>query len=254
MKKYLFSIIIILNVSLTFCQSKHAETIDGATFNMVAVEYGTFQMGNPNGLTDEKPVHSVTLNGFYMMDTEVTQGQWKAIMGDNPSRRKGDDLPVEQVNWDAVQTFISKLNTKSGKTYRLPTEAEWEYAARGGIKSKGFKYAGSNNIDDVAWYNENSSGTTHKVATKQPNELGLYDMSGNVNEWCNDIFMPNYYAISPLNNPEGAFLGTHRVIRGGCFNLPSDFSRTTRRGLTSQNKTYDDKYIFYIGFRLVHSR
>ena len=137
---------------------------------------------------DESPVHSVTLSSYYMGETEVTQALWKAVMGNNPSRFKGDNLPVENVSWNDCQEFIRKLKQKTGKNFRLPTEAEWEYAARGGKKSNGYKYSGSNNIGSVAWYDDNSSNQIHAVKGKRLNELGLYDMSGNVWEWCSDWY------------------------------------------------------------------
>ncbi|MBQ3247459.1 MAG: SUMF1/EgtB/PvdO family nonheme iron enzyme, partial [Alistipes sp.] len=160
-------------------------------FEMVFVKGGTFTMGataeqGSDADSDEKPAHSVTVSNFYIGKYEVTQAQWEAVMGKNPSRFKGDNLPVERVSWNDIQKFIEKLNAKTGKRYRLPTEAEWEYAARGGNQSKGYKYSGSNDIGSVAWYTDNSSSPTHPVGQKQPNELGLYDMSGNVYEWCSD--------------------------------------------------------------------
>jgi formylglycine-generating enzyme required for sulfatase activity len=143
----------------------------------------------------------------------VTQALWEAVMGNNPSKFKGMDKPVEQVSWNDCQEFIRKLNAATGLQFRLPTEAEWEYAARGGNKSQGYKYSGSNNIDDVAWYDSNSSLTTHDVKTKQANELGIYDMSGNVWEWCQDWY--GSYSSSAQTDPVGPSSGSYRVNRGG---------------------------------------
>ena len=195
-------------------------TVNGVSFTMKLVEGGTFQMGataeqGSDADSDEKPVHSVTLSNYYMGETEVTQALWKAVMGNNPSRFKGDNLPVEQVSWNDCQEFIRKLNQKTGKNFRLPTEAEWEYAARGGKKSKGYKYAGSNNIGSVAWYDDNSGSKTHEVKGKSPNELGLYDMSGNVWEWCSD--WKGSYSSDSQTNPIGASSGSLRVLRGGSW-------------------------------------
>ena len=177
---------------------------------------------------------------------EVTQAQWKAVMGSNPSRFKGDNLPVENVSWDDVQAFIRKLNQLTGKRYRLPTEAEWEYAARGGNKSRGYKYAGGNNIDEVAWYDGNSGERTHPVGKKRPNELGLYDMSGNVWEWCSDWYDEDYYGNSPQNNPQGPASGSSRVFRGGSWLNYAILCRSASRYYSTPDSRYG-----LIGFRLV---
>jgi formylglycine-generating enzyme required for sulfatase activity len=153
-----------------------------------------------------------------MGETQVTQALWQAVMGKNPSKFKGNDqCPVEQVLWNECQNFIAELNRITGEHFRLPTEAEWEFAARGGNESKGCRYAGSNDFDEVAWYDGNSNSQTHQVATKQPNELGLYDMSGNVWEWCADWFGKDYYQTSPEVDPQGPDLGHGRVLRGGSW-------------------------------------
>ena len=201
--------------------------VNGVLYKMTLVDGGTFQMGSNNGASDEKPVHSVTLNDYYIGQTEVTQALWKAVTGTNPSNWKGDDLPVEKVSWKDCQTFIAKLNQQTGQKFRLPTEAEWEYAARGGNKSKGYQYAGSNTLGDVAWYDNNSGYKTHPVATKQPNELNLYDMSGNVLEWCQDWYDENYYKNSPSSNPTGPASGSNRVCLGGSW---SNTARDCRVG------------------------
>ena len=184
---------------------------------MVRVEAGTFTMGATAEMEDpyddEKPTHQVTLtNDYYIGKYEVTQALWKAVMGKKPSKFKGDNLPVENVSWDDCKEFISQLNRITGKTFRLPTEAEWEYAARGGKKSRGYQYSGSNDISDVAWYDGNSGNKTHAVGSKQANELGIYDMSGNVWEWCQDWH--GSYSSSSQTNPTGVKSGSYRVIRG----------------------------------------
>ena len=186
--------------------------VNGVPFKMVYVAGGTFMMG----ATAETPAHRVTLSGYYIGQTEVTQELWEAVMGTNPSDFKGSNKPVEMVSWNDCQKFIKKLNQLTGINFRLPTEAEWEYAARGGNKSKGYKYSGSNIIGDVAWYFYNSSSTTHQVGTKAPNELGLYDMSGNVWEWCSDWY--GSYSSSAQSNPTGPSSGYFRMLRGGSFN------------------------------------
>ena len=206
--------------------------VNGITFDMVMVKAGTFTMGatpemqNPDD--DEQPAHQVTLTrDYYMGRTEVTQALWQAVVGSNPSNFKGDKLPVEQVSWDDCQQFIKKLNALTGKNFRLPTETEWEFAARGGNQSRHFQYSGSNNLDDVAWYGEFPKGTTHPVGTKQPNELGLYDMSGNVWEWCNDWY--GDYSSYAQTDPMGPAIGSHRVGRGGGWSRIASFCRSSYR-------------------------
>ncbi len=211
--------------------SKRTFTVKGVSFTMVPVAGGTFRMGataeqqNPNDR--EKPVHSVTLTSYYIGQTEVTQALWEAVMGENPSRFKGADLPVEQVSWDDCQTFIRKLNVLTGQSFRLPTEAEWEYAASGGGKSKRHEYAGSNNLETAAWYDGNSDNKTHAVGTKRANEFGLYDMSGNVWEWCQDWY--GSYSSSAQTNPQGPSSGSFRVVRGGCWSSLVWYCRVANR-------------------------
>ncbi len=205
------------------------EAEEPEAISMIFVKDGTFQMGSNDGDNDEKPVHTVILKDFYIGKYEVTQAQWQTVMGYNPSGFKGDDLPVENVSWNDVQKFIEKLNQLTGKNYRLPTEAEWEYAARGGNKSRGYKYAGSNNIDDTGWFSENAGGRTHIVGEKSPNELGIYDMCGNVYEWCADWYNKDYYVHSPRENPSGPSFGDFRVIRGGSWSNSVKLCRVTER-------------------------
>ncbi len=217
-------------------------TVNGVTFKMIAVEGGTFMMGAADDDTEawdnEKPAHQVTLSSYSIGQTEVTQALWVSVMGTNPSRFTGDqNRPVERVSWDDCQAFITKLNEMTGKTFRLLTEAEWEYAARGGKLSHGYKYSGSNNIDDVAWYYNNSSGSTHPVGTKSPNELGIYDMSGNVWEWVNDRF--GYYSSEAQINPTGPTTGSERVCRGGSWYLRVEDGRVTDRRNDSPSIVYD---------------
>ena len=205
---------------------------DGICIEMVKVEAGTFMMGATsemkNPYDDEKPVHQVTLtNDYYMGKYEVTQALWQVVMGKNPSYFKGDNLPVNYVRWKDCQRFISKLNSMTGRKFRLPTEAEWEYAARGGKKSRGYQYSGSSNISDVAWYDGNSGDKTHPVGTKQANELGIYDMTGNVLEWCQDWY-GSYYSSSQTN-PTGSDSGSARVSRGGGWNCNASYCRLSVR-------------------------
>ena len=224
-------------------------TLNGeVVFKMIKVDGGTFSMGatseqGSDADSDEKPVHSVTLSDYYIGETEVTQELWEAVMGSNPSYFSGDQKPVEYVSWDDCKEFITKLNNLTGKDFRLPTEAEWEYAARGGNKSKGYKYSGSNTISDVAWYGDNSSETTHNVKTKSPNELGIYDMTGNVREWCEDWY--GDYSSGSQTNPTGPSSGSSRVDRGG-WNGSASNCRVSRRFGNSPGYRYN-----HYGFRVV---
>ena len=208
---------------------------NGISIEMVKVEAGTFMMGATSEMKDsygwEKPVHQVTLtNDYYMGKYEVTQALWEAVMGSNPSCFKGDNLPVEKMSWNDCQEFISKLNSMTGRKFRLPTEAEWEYAARGGKKSRSYQYSGSSNISDVAWYDGNSVNKTHPVGTKQANELGIYDMSGNVYEWCHDWY--GSFSSSSQTNPTGADSGSSRVFRGGSWYGNARYCRLSFRDCT----------------------
>ena len=230
-------------------------TVAGVSFTMIKVEGGTFTMGctseqGSDCYDDEKPSHSVTLSDYYIGQTEVTQGLWKAVMGTNPSNFKsGDNYPVETVSWNDCQDFIKKLNSLlssqlGGKRFALPTEAQWEYAARGGKKSRGYKYSGSNTLSSVAWYNDNSSSSTHAVATKSANELGLYDMSGNVYEWCQDWY--GSYSSSSQTNPSNSSSGSFRVFRGGSWNFHARRCRVSRRFYYAPTFCF-----YYFGLRLV---
>ena len=255
-------------------------TVNGVSFKMIYVQGGTFTMGatseqGSDANFDEEPAHRVTLSNYYIGQTEVTQELWQAVMGSNPSKFKGNKRPVEWVSWDDCQTFITKLNNLTGQRFRLPTEAEWEYAARGGNKSRGYKYSGSNNLPDVAWYDDSISNDdaaavdaaavaaaaveagleeisvtveseeTYYVATKSPNELGIYDMSGNVWEWCQDWYDNEYYSHSPQMNPQGSSLGSTRVCRGGSWYSGAGYCRVAYRYYY-----FPDYRSSYLGFRL----
>lgn len=224
--------------------------------NMVHVQGGTFMMGaiseQGNDAEDnEKPAHQVTLSSFYIGRYEVTQEEWKTVMGKNPSKFEGDKRPVDYVSYRDCQKFIVTLNSLTGKKFRLPTEAEWEYAARGGNKSKGYKYAGSNELSSVAWFGGNSGNITRNVGTKNPNELGLYDMSGNVWEWCSDYY--GKYSSAAQTNPKGSSSGFFRVLRGGsCYNVARDCRSSVRSSYDPDSPDYGSRYFNY-GLRLVLS-
>ena len=262
-----------------------AQSLKNLVNSFVYVEGGTFQMGSNSGANDEKPVHNVSLSSYYIAKAEITQAQWSAIMGNNNSYFKGDNRPVECVSWFDAIVFCNKLSMMDKRTpvysvngntdpdtwnykpcnrdsingnitmnikangYRLPTEAEWEFAALGGKKRKDNKYSGSDNLDAVAWYEGNSGGKTHDVATKSPNELGLYDMSGNVWKWCWDWYAS--YSSNQQTNPIGAISGSSRILRGGCWDYGFGldyYCRVTNR----YNDTPNSRYV-YNGFRLVRN-
>ena len=245
----------------TAATDKETFTVNGVSFTMVGVKGGTFTMGGTaeqgsDAKSDEKPTHQVTLSDYYIGETEVTQELWQAVMGTTIQEQAkkgkyetslsgvGNSYPMYYISWDDCQTFITKLNQLTGKNFRLPTEAEWEYAARGGQKSKGYKYAGSNALSDVAWYWDNSSSKTHPVKQKQANELGLYDMSGNVWEWCQDWY--GNYGSAAQTNPTGPSSGSYRVCRGGGWYYSASGCRVADRGGDSPGSRYSDW-----GFRVV---
>ena len=240
-----------VNVDVNLTSDQKTE-IDGLLSNMVKVEGGTFVMGatseqGSDADDSEKPTHSVTLSSFYLCKYEVTQALWQAVMGNNPSSFKGNNLPVENVSWNDCQTFISRLNSLTGRKFRLPTEAEWEYAARGGNRSRGYKYSGSNKLSDVAWFDDNSGSEMHPVGSKSTNELGLYDMSGNVYEWCSDWY--GTYSLSSQTNPIGPSDGFGRVYRGGGWCGEAMFCRSSFRFYFTP-----DSRIFGLGLRLALSQ
>ena len=259
------------------------QILEELTESFVLVEGGIFGMGSNSGYSSEKPVHNVTLSSYYVAKTEVTQAQWTAVMGNNPSYFKGDNRPVEYVSWYDAIVFCNKLSMMDNKTpvysvdgktnpdtwgytpcqgisirsgtvtmdlkangYRLPTEAEWEFAAWGGKKMKGYKYSGSDNLLTVAWYVGNSGDQTHDVATKSPNELGLYDMSGNVWEWCWDWY--GSYSSSAQTNPVGASSGSCRVVRGGSW-----YHGRSQCSVSCRDYHYPDDRGIMLGFRLVRN-
>ena len=242
----------------------YIEAASNLNFEMILVKGGTFLMGcgidqGRNCEEDEKPVHQVTLNDFYLAKSEVTQKLWLDIMGINPSNfATCDNCPVENVSWLDVQEFLKKLNQMTGKTYCLPSEAQWEYAARGGVLAGSTtlpsavtanRYAGSDNIDEVSWYfkgkegMEDKNGKTHQTGQKKPNELGFYDMSGNVWEWCNDWY--GGYTSKKEINPQGSSIGSYKVFRGGSWNNTADFCRVFFRHYLKPNSRY-----YNLGFRL----
>lgn len=221
----IFVVAIVGMMDIAVCQNR-TYSVNGVEFVMVEVDGGNFTMGNKSRRAKDKyrkeyPAHIVTVSSFCIAETEVTQALWTAVMGNNPSCFLGDNRPVEQVSWKDVQVFLQKLNELTGMNFRLPTEAEWEFAARGGNYRKKDKFSGGNSVSDVGWCAENSGMETHEVKTLKPNELGLYDMTGNVGEWCNDWKGP--YDPSIKEDPQGAEFGTYRVLRGGsCVHRAND--------------------------------
>lgn len=222
--------------------------MDLPDLELVFVEGGGFLMGSDGEFDREKPVHQVEVPSFYMAKYQVTQRLWEAVMGNNPSRFKGDRRPVEMVSWENAHQFIQQLNQKTRKHFRLPTEAEWEYAACGGCNSQGYVYAGSDKLKQVGWYNENSGDETHEVGLLLPNELGIYDMSGNVLEWCEDDYHGNY-KDAPDDGSDWTYepnRGAERVLRGGSYFFEASHCRAT-----SRNTDWLDFHRINFGFRLV---
>jgi formylglycine-generating enzyme required for sulfatase activity len=239
--------IVVTQTSPSSYEFKLKDSNDPMEKHLVLVKGGTFKMGDTfgDGKKYEKPIRDVTVGDFYISKFEVSQALWKEVMGDNPSHFEGcEKCPVERISWNQVQEFLKKLNTLTGKEYRLPTEAEWEYAARGGENSQGHRYSGAYNINDVAWYSGNSGNKPNPVGLLRPNELGIYDMSGNVWEWCNDWFAP--YPSSPEINPKGPETGDGRVVRGGSWFGFIGACRLTFRGFDDPANSRS-----YIGFRVV---
>lgn len=226
----------------------HTFTIKGVSFTMLPVAGGVFTMGataeqEALAADDERPAHIVGVSSFLIGETEVTQELYKAVMGKNPTHYKGEQMPVANVTWDDCQAFISKLNELTGEHFRLPTEAEWEYAARGGNLSRGCKFAGSNYVDDVAWNEASGKSKPQPVKQLKPNEVGAYDMSGNVNEWCADWY--GSYGDAPIANPIGTAYGPGRVLRGGNFRDPGAKCRVSKRDSQPGDKEFRN-----VGFRL----
>lgn len=261
MKRIFVLLLLVLVGRQVFSQNNYTENSFGINMKMVYVEGGYFEMGcteedcsDCDG--DEMNVREVFLSDYYIGQFEITQKQWQAVMRTSvyQQRDKGDantalcgtghDYPMYYVTWEEANEFCRILSSKTGKLYRLPTEAEWEYAARGGKNSQSYKYSGSNDLDEVAWYAKNSSSKTHKIGTKKPNELGIYDMSGNVWEWCEDIYSD--YRSSDNNNPKGAKSGTKRINRGGSWRNNTTSCRVSDRSYDSP----DFRYIS-LGFRVV---
>ncbi len=245
------------NIHISLSQLEQEET-------MVLAEGGTFRMGSNDRLETEKPEHMVRITSFYINKYAVTQKEWIAIMGSNPSELDGEFLPIDNISWYDAVVFCNKRSVAEGFTpcyiingeevtcnwevngYRLPTEAEWEFAMRGGNHSQGYEFSGSNDINEVAWYADNSGWTAHPIGLKKENELGLFDMSGNIYEWCWDIYGP--YTGEDKKNPKGPEEGPNRVFRGGSWSSKKDYC-------TVSNRYYDNaaNQMFNIGLRLVRT-
>ncbi len=217
---------------------------------LVQVDGGTFTMGSNRGVADEKPPHTVTLSDFMIGKYEVTQQEWRSVMGDDHAffHHDCDSCPADNVSYIRIMEYFTKLNLATGGNYRLPSEAEWEYAARGGNLSRGYRYSGSNHADSVAWKPGNAGNSSHPVGLKKPNELGIHDMSGNVWEWCADFYQPDYYRYSIRENPRGPLTGTHYVIRGGSWYFDSTGLQVTDRDKSTPEVRYG-----YVGFRICRS-
>lgn len=237
-------------IDLLFTFAPRVYIVNDVTFQLNEVVGGKFYMGatsDQGGWDNEHPVHRVTLSPYYIGQTEVTQELWIAVMGSNPSHFKGSKRPVESITYDDCLEFLARLDSITGLPFRLPTEAEWEFAARGGTLTGGTLYSGNSDCDAVAWWGDENNSGTHLVAQLEPNELGLFDMSGNVWEWCHDWYY--YYSSQRVVDPQGKSHGTYRVQRGGAWNFPSTFCRCTSRSMgVPENKTRS------LGFRIAISQ
>lgn len=227
-------LLILLNAP-SFGQKDKHYSVHGVEFTMKYIKGGSSMMGATKEMgehDDDEVIHRVKVESFYLGETEVTQELWEAVMGKNPSKFHGENHPVEWITWDDCQEFIAKLNALTHQCFRLPTETEWEYAARGGCYSKHSRYAGSNHLEEVAWCWKNAEGLKKKhqpVRQKKPNELGLYDMTGNVSEWCQDYYNP--YGTDPMRKPSNLARRNFRIIRGGCYNNTDYYLRVSNRNI-----------------------
>ena len=256
MRNFICLVFCLLIVQQSFAQRKYnMRTHQPLRIYMVPVPGGKFDMGDDTSMVDRRPAHTVRLDDFRMSAYEVTQRQWLAVMGYNPSSYQCEDCPVNNVSWEDVQVFITKLNHALGANYRLPTEAEWEFAARGGqlelIHNSddphfyGKQFSGRHLPQTIAWYLRNSGDHMHKVGAKQPNEAHIYDMSGNVEEWCNDFYAPTYYTKDPVSNPTGPNGGASHVVRGGSY-----FSEASELSVTRRAAYLPNTRSVTLGFRL----
>ncbi len=248
MKKILLPVVLLACLNPAFAQKQKGKKEQLLTIDMISVQGGKFDMGDDSAYIDRRPAHTVALKNFSIGTYEVTQAQWKVVMGNNPSAYKCDDCPVTNVSWTDIQAFITKLNQMTGKTYRLPTEAEWEFAARGGMKENPEhmkKYSGREVLQYIAWFNRNSNDHQHPVGKKRANELGIHDMTGNVEEWTNDWYGKDYFTRRDTDNPQGPSGGNSKVVRGGSWESEKDEVSVTRRSAYTP-----DTKATSLGFRL----
>lgn len=232
MKKILVPVVLLLSLQTAFAQKHKDSKEQQVSIDMINVQGGKFDMGDDSAYIDRRPAHSVILKNFSIGTYEVTQAQWKAVMGNNPSKYVCDDCPVTNVSWNDIQQFIGKLNSMTGKHYRLPTEAEWEFAARGGNmenKEHMKKYSGREVLQYIAWFDRNSNDHQHPVGKKRANELGIHDMTGNVEEWTNDWYGKDYFSRRDVNDPQGPSGGNSKVVRGGSWQSEKNEVSVTRR-------------------------
>jgi formylglycine-generating enzyme required for sulfatase activity len=250
MKRILSSLMLLACLQPAFAQRKFINSDNSAkNISVTLVSGGSFVMGSNSDGKDRKPAHTVTLKDFDLSTFEITQAQWKNVMGDNPSADKCDDCPVTNVSWNDIQVFIEKLNAATGKHYRLPTEAEWEYAARGGNKDKDSRFSGKNHLQTIGWDASNSKGRIHEIGMKRPNEIEIYDLSGNAEEWCFDFYAVGYGSSDDVTDPKGPASGKSHVVRGGSFKSAKDDMDITRR-----EAYLADTRTNALGFRLVQDK